>query len=126
MSITHDRRRSISPIRVFFILSFAQDFKLSSIPAIEYKIPFITINKTQAREAMKVKYFTIAHIISDTTLKPVPTLHVYSPHPPEQFAPGTGSVTSTEIAKTSGVKKKKAKIIVRNIYNFFIKGIIIK
>jgi hypothetical protein len=52
LSITPERRRIINPMRVLTIRSFAPVFNPSLIPAIEYRIPFITINNTAAREAI--------------------------------------------------------------------------
>jgi hypothetical protein len=56
------------------------------------------IKRTPQSAARKVKYLIIPPIIFEIVLNPVPTLQVYSPPPQEQFAPGTGSVTSTDTA----------------------------
>jgi hypothetical protein len=48
-------------INVAVILFLASSFKLASAHHIEYIIQFITINSTQARDAINVKYCIIFH-----------------------------------------------------------------
>lgn len=79
--ITQDSIRITSQISVFIILSFAQVLRLSFIPAIEYSIPFTTINSTAASPARYVKYFIIAHIMLMISVKPVGTSQLSDQHP---------------------------------------------
>jgi len=59
------------------ILFLDSVLKLSSTHHIEYKIPFTTINNTQPKAAIYVKYLIIFHIISVIDQKPFLTVHSY-------------------------------------------------
>jgi len=68
--MTQERRSSISQRRVFTILSLAHVLRPSLIPAIEYNIPFMTINNTLQSAAMSVKYLIIPQKSSITLQNP--------------------------------------------------------
>lgn len=97
--ITQLNSTRINPIIPFTILFFTSPVS----EPVESIIPFITINKTQARAAIAVTHFIIFQIIHCTLLNPGSILHSYKPaHVPDwirlQFQPGILSVTFTVIA----------------------------
>lgn len=108
MSITPESRRITRPMSVFIILSFEEDFKLSFIPAIEYRIPLITINRTADRSAIKVKYLIILPKSAETSQNPFGTLQLITPSASgvPSHTPGIPSVIPISTAHSWLANKK--------------------